>query len=115
MNWIVYRVGPIDYGWHHLLTVRETLAAIAVPCEGSDPREGLDSSATLAFLASWESAKEAAGRAGWDGQFRLEPRVFWLPAELEMAHGFAIKQHHNGDTFVVSPRELPHLGEAGTG
>lgn len=109
MNWHVYSVGPIDYGWHHLRTVRETLDIAAVPCEGSDPREGLDTTGTLAFLTSWESAKEAAIAAGWEGGFRLEPRVFWLPDDLQMAHGFVFKQDHNGATFVASPQPLPHL------
>lgn len=109
MNWHVYSIGPVDYGWHHLATVRETLNALAVPCEGSDPREGLDTSAALAFLRSWESAKDAALAAGWEGGFRLEPRVFWLPDDLEMAHGFVFKQDHNGATFVASPKALSHL------
>ncbi len=112
MNWHVYEVSPIDYGWHHLKTVRETLEGIALPCEGSDPREGLDTSAAIAFLASWESAKEAATAAGWERHFRLEPRVFWLPCELEMAHGFVFKQDYNGATYAVSPVPLPHLESA---
>lgn len=110
MHWHVYRLEPIDYGWHHLATVREALAASATPCEGSDPREGVDSATSLAFLQGWESAKDAAVAAGWDGRFRLEPRVFWIPGELEMLHGFVFKQDHNGATFVVSPRELAYLG-----
>lgn len=110
MNWHVYQVEPIDYGWHHLRTVRETLAVFAVPCEGSDPREGVDTAASLAFLRSWESAKDAALQAGWEGHFRLEPRVFWIPCGLEMAHGFVFKQDHNGATFVAAPHPLPHLG-----
>ncbi len=112
MNWRVYEVGPIDYGWHHLATVRETLNTLSVPCEGSDPREGLDSSAALAFVRGWEAAKDAAVAAGWEGHFRLEPRVFWLPDALEMAHGFVFKQDHNGRTFVVSPRPLAYLESA---
>lgn len=111
MNWHVYRPDPIDYGWHHLRTVRETLATFATPCEGSDPREGIDASASLAFLQSWETAKDAALAAGWDGRFRLEPRVFWIPGPLEMSHGFVLKQDHNGETFVLSPHPLPHLGD----
>lgn len=111
MSWHVYDTGPIDYGWKNLATVRETLQTLAVPSEGSDPREGIDSSAALAFLRSWEGAKDAAIAAGWEGQFRLEPRVFWLPDALEMTHGFVFKQDHNGRTFVVSPRPLPHLAD----
>lgn len=108
-RWHVYEVGPIDYGWHHLKSIRETLAVFAVPCEGSDPREGVDTTASLGFLTSWEEAKEAALEAGWEGQFRLEPRVFWLPGELAMAHGFVFKQAQSGSTFVVSPQPLAHL------
>ena len=114
MNWHVYQVGPIDYGWHHLRTVRETLEVFAVPCEGSDPREGVDTTAALAFLRHWDDAKETALAAGWDGHFRLEPRVVWLPQALEMAYGFVFKQDHNGATFVLSPHPLPHL-EGGAG
>lgn len=112
MSWHVYEVQPIDYGWHHLTTVRETLGMLGVPCEGSDPREGVDSSAALAFLQGWESAKDAAVAAGWEGHFRLEPRVFWLPAALSMVHGFVFKQDHNGRTFVVSPLPLAYLESA---
>ena len=109
MNWHVYSIGPIDYGWHQLRTVRETLEVAMVPCEGSDPREGLDTTSSLDLLRSWESAKEAAVNAGWEGGFRLEPRVFWLPDDLEMRHGFVFKQDHNGATFVASPQPLAHL------
>ncbi|HEY4582730.1 MAG TPA: hypothetical protein VIG88_07700 [Lysobacter sp.] len=115
MNWHVYSIGPIDYGWHQLRTVRETLEVAAVPCEGSDPREGVDTSTSIAFLASWESAKEAALAAGWEGGFRLEPRVFWLPDDLQMAHGFVFKQDYNGATFVASPQPLPHLATLARG
>lgn len=109
IGWNVYEIGPIDYGWQQLRTVRETLAVFVVPDEGSDPREGLDTSASLAFLRSWESAKDAATAAGWEGEFRLEPRVFWLPCNLQMSHGFVFKQAHSGTTFVISPQPLGHL------
>jgi hypothetical protein len=33
----------------------------------------------------------------------------WLPNESEFKHGFVLKQDNNGETYVVSPVELPWL------
>ena len=107
--WIVYSVGPIDHGWENLKTVRQTLSEIMNSeddfLEKYDiPTESIDS-----FLKRWESAKEAARRHGWEGDFRHEPYVFWLPSEVDFVYGFVFKQDNNGTTFVVSPQQLPSV------
>jgi hypothetical protein len=61
------------------------------------------------FLALWESAKQAASDAGWDGDFRNDPVAFWLPDDTEFRLGFVIKQDNNGTTYVISPFELPNV------
>ena len=43
-------------------------------------------------VTSEEEAKILAARAGWEGDFSEDPRVFWIPDELEFKYGFAIKQ-----------------------
>lgn len=107
MNWIVYAIGPIDHDWHMLKTVRETAAQIAGHGYESIEDFDLAGGAIRSFLASWESAKQAARHHGWEGDFRHEPHVFWLPSEIDFVHGFVFKQDNNGTTFVVSPQELP--------
>lgn len=109
MNWHVYELLAIDFGWEHVKTVKETLVAIANgPDELSHP-DGLNSANAKAFLDAWESAKSAASEKGWEGDFRHEPSVFWLPSEGDFNYGFVFKQDNNGDTYVVPPHALPWL------
>lgn len=61
------------------------------------------------FLRAWESAKEAASAEGWEGDFRHQPVVFWVPMSTTFEYGFAFKQDNNGDTFVLSPVAMPWL------
>ena len=63
------------------------------------------------FSKRWETAKDAAFAAGWEGGFREEPRVFLVPDECDFLIGFVIKQDNNGTTYVMSPVEMPHLKE----
>jgi hypothetical protein len=111
MDWHVYRVPPIDFGWQHLRTVEETLRAIMADANDAEQleNEGLNSNGAAAFLAAWDSAKSAATSKKWEGDFREEPAVFWLPAEGDFDYAFVFKQDNNGDTFVVSPHKLPWL------
>jgi hypothetical protein len=73
-----------------------------------------------ADIAKYESFKDAAfelaSTIGWEGDVRGEPYVAGLPgAESGDDHNIMIawKQDNNGDTFVVSPFELPYLKEEG--
>ncbi len=111
MTWIVYSVGPIDHGWENLKTVKETLAVIASGEVEIEETKDVNAEAVQQFLADWSSAKEAAEKEGWEGDFRHEPRVFWLPSYENFAYGFVFKQDNNGETFVVSPQVLPAMEE----
>lgn len=111
MSWIVYSVGPIDHGWEHLKTVKETLAVIATTEDEFLENGDIDTGTVTEFLQNWESAKQAAQSNGWEGDFRHEPRVFWLPSEVNFVYAFVFKQDNNGTTFVVSPQALPTMQE----
>lgn len=111
MNWHTYSINPIDFHWDRLPTVEETAASIGahnarIRATGDDSDDGHEINR---FIADWESAQEAARAAGWEGDFRNPPAVFWLPSDSEFDYGFVIKQDNNGTTFVMSPVELPHL------
>lgn len=113
MNWIVYVCCPIDFGWSRLRTVSETiydLAAAALAPESEDPWD-VDGVSVEQFLSDWGSAKEAAKGKGWEGDFRHEPCVFWVPVVNGVEYGFMFKQDNNGTSFIVSPRPLPGLDE----
>jgi hypothetical protein len=109
VDWIVYVLGPIDHDWEKLKTVRATVADIANYEDEFSEAHDLNSDAVRSFLESWESAKSAASRHGWEGDFRHDPYVFWLPSETGFDHGFVFKQDNNGTTFVLSTQELPAL------
>jgi hypothetical protein len=110
MAWHAYEIPPIDINWRFLRTVDETARTVgaedAAAEAGGATSEGPD---IREFLASWESAKQAARDRGWDGDFRNEPVVFWLPDDTDFVWGFVVKQDNNGTTFVLSPRELPNV------
>lgn len=114
MEWFVYELAPIDGGWRYLQTVEALGQQLAV--EYSDAE--LNGTPVMElpewpdFATAWRSAKDAAYSAGWEGDFRGKPVVFWVPAESEFTYGFVFKQDNNGTTYVVSPVELPHLKSA---
>lgn len=102
MTQIVYEIAPIDFGWERLKSVEQTLLEMFddETCESDIGR----------FAKDWHKAKELAKKKGWDGDFRQQPAVFWMPwHELEMVYGFVFKQENNGITYVVSPVKLPWL------
>ncbi|KVK90320.1 MULTISPECIES: hypothetical protein [Burkholderia] len=112
MRWFTYELPPVDFGWQHVQTVEETIVKIAaddakVRLAGADQEE--DHITVDDFLLAWERAKDAAADHGWEGDFRHDPVVFWVPTEDDFCFGFAFKQDNNGTTFVLSPCELPHL------
>jgi len=106
----VYCVDPIDFGWENLSTVAETAArlgaATAVAAVDKQKHAGplLDVSE---FLHAWEVAQVTASGAGWEGDFRDDPVVFWIPYADGFRFGFVFKQDNNGTTFVLSPVEMP--------
>ena len=106
-----YKIMPIDFGWENLPTVSGVAAQLAASdaravAEGHSPTIDPGSQE---LLLQWSLAKDAAAAAGWDGDFRGQPRVFWVPEEGRFAAAFVLKQDNNGTTFVVSPHPLPHL------
>lgn len=109
-KWYAYSIPPIDSRWHHLHRLEDVSTSLAggdeePPGDGS----GFDGDAVSRFATKWEEAKVAAGAAGWEGDFRHEPRVFWLPVDESFEYGFVFKQDNNGDTYVVSPVPLGWL------
>ena len=112
MQFFVYEISPIDFGWDNLRTVEET----AVEMGTAEARRRLSpNDMTLEdpelgeFIAAWESAQQAASERGWEGDFRHPPKVFWIPVESTFAVGFVFKHDNNGTTYVLSPVPLDHL------
>lgn len=103
-----YWLGAIDIGWEHLPTVTDTIHQLSQQTE-----DGLDTSRLTTFLKEWEQAKKLAKKKRWEGDFRIPPRVFFLPNEVKFEYGFVFKQDNNGTTFVISPRPLPWLPDNG--
>lgn len=102
-----YAIGPIDFQWQHLKTVEKTAAGLPVSVD----KWGDGGPSRSEFLAAWEQAQQEAKLAHWEGDFRHQPVVFWIPNanDATFDFGFVIKQDNNGSTFVISPVELPHL------
>jgi len=113
MSFFYYQIGPIDWGWANLKTVEET----ALELGAHDVRERFSPEPTLAcptlehFMGRWSDAQELASQRGWEGDFRNDPAVFWIPHETDFKCGFVFKQDNNGTTFVLSPIEMKHLEE----
>lgn len=112
-DWFSYCLPPIDFGWENLKTVEDTAEEIGSTYARERAAYGVATGLDLnEFLENWESAQDAARAEGWEGDFRHKPVVFWLPAGDGFSYGFAFKQDNNGETFVVSPVELPHLARS---
>ncbi len=109
MTWFTYETSPIDMGWESLRTVQETVAELVQRMHDATRSNDIDPSDLNIFLRSWEAAKDSATVKGWEGDFRQEPRVFWIPAETEFIYGFVFKQDNNGTTYVVAPVEMAWL------
>jgi hypothetical protein len=116
-RWIAYSMPPMDHGWSFLPTVEATAVTIAsqeaafmVRGDAAKGIFGVEIS-IASFLADWEDAKAAAALRGWEGDFRHDPVVLWLPSESGFEYAFAFKQDSNGTSFVVSRRTLPWLEE----
>ncbi|MCS6766060.1 MAG: hypothetical protein MO847_06375 [Candidatus Protistobacter heckmanni] len=111
MDWKAYSLIPIDIMWEFLPTLEEVAGKIgAMDAFYAQQVAAAGEVDLTTFLASFESAKQAARDVGWEGDFRGSPRVLWLPmAEFSFTWGFVWKQDNNGETFVVSPYPLPWL------
>ena len=112
MTWYTYEIAPIDMGWENLKSVHETLQDVVGRSSSMKLKNDIDATDMNDFIAKWESAKDAASDAGWEGDFRNEPVVFWVPCESEFECGFVIKQDNNGTTFVISPTSMTWFNTA---
>lgn len=110
-KWYAYAVPPVDYRWQHLHSMHQVISSLASG-DIEPPPEGFDAEALSYFQSNWETARMAAMAAGWDGEFRLAPRVFWVPVRDAFELGFVIKQDYCGVTYVISPVPMPWLGGA---
>jgi hypothetical protein len=114
MAWFVYVMSPIDDRWDYLSTVEEIATKSAVEAARGKIR-GYHNYGCVDpddFAADFGSAQEIAAMHGWEGDFKQEARVFWLPEpdNLSFVYAFVWKQENNGMIFVVSPHPLPWLG-----
>jgi hypothetical protein len=108
----VHETYPIDFYWEQLKTVAETAGELArldaeSRAAGTDPAGAFPDPAE--FQRAWKTAQDLATNAGWEGDFRNDPVVFWIPVEGSFDYGFVIKQDNNGTTYVVSPVRMPWL------
>lgn len=110
-QWSVYKIAPIDHGWHYLKTVNETARLLDGNWAEAEI-DGLvaDQPTVEAFLAAYRFARDAAIAYGYDGINRQEPVVFWLPDAAVFSYGFVFKSDIGGVTYVVSPNPLPWVG-----
>jgi hypothetical protein len=52
---------------------------------------------------------DAAAHVGWRGDMRHLPMVGALPTPSRTTPYLAIKQDNNGDTFLISPTQIPDI------
>ncbi len=113
MAWRVYSIIPIDFGWERLQTVEEVAANMAEEKAAGIVHAQPSYSDLEKFFSDIQRARSLAEEAGWEGDYRDRPRVFWLPDENDFSCGFVWKQDNNGTTYVVSPHPLPWLDALG--
>lgn len=104
-----YHIAPIDTGWENLRTVDQTIEDLDTVELRANPK-GYGPAPDVSvddFEYAWGEAKELAYGAGWEGDFKHDPVVFWVPVTDGFQYGFVFKQDNNGSTFVVSPVPMP--------
>jgi len=95
MPWKAYAIPPIDFFWENLPTIHIVAKSL--------------NNEAYKFVENFELAKALVRNVGWEGDFREEPRVFFLPGDVRFDYGFVWKQDNNGITFIATPHELPWL------
>jgi hypothetical protein len=97
----VYVLGPIDFweGW----IAPETLGA-----SGNFEVSAWHPDDVLARL---DEAKKAASAAGWEGDGDFHLSMLPMRDSHQCEALVAIKQGNNGTTFIITPFEMPWLGE----
>lgn len=95
-----YAIGPIDF-WEGWSSVDEMMSA---------PYHDVAHWGPDTVRERFWAAQEAARQAGWEGDGKA--RVTVIPMQDVVCEiVIAIKQSNNGTTFIVSPVEMPWLGE----
>lgn len=107
----VYQIAPLDFGWGRFVHVDEYVASLVLADKETRLVEGEAEFGTsvVAFYVFLHRALKAARKAGWDGDFRDEPHVGFLPSAHEPIIFLIWKHDNNGVTFVASHVELPYL------
>lgn len=108
-----YEIPPVDACWELLPSVADIAAKLArADAEELSGKGNCGFPSCEEFLDHWVKAKILAESAGWEGDFSKGPVVLWFPNGWRFDYGFAFKHSNNGDTYVVSPVELPYLKTA---
>jgi len=102
MSLFVYETIPLDEGWDHLELAKDCIKRMETSSL-TDNREKVERLKNdLSF-----SVEIAKCDLDFDGVFREEPRVFWIPENgIYLACGFVWKADDNGTTYVASPVPL---------
>lgn len=107
-----YQILPMDSGWEQLPTVDDYVAALLKGEPETQQYEPHSFGASIRkFYGFVDRALNAAKKVGWEGDFRIGPRVCVLPAPYQSAVALAWKQDNDGATFVVSQVELTYLDD----
>lgn len=100
----VYALPPMDFLWGALPTIGDFYKSLV---------DEYDAPYAARLMVEIEEFKarslSVAERAGWEGDFRNEPRVLLLPVDPELEVSLIWKQDNNGTTFVASRQILPWL------
>ena len=105
MKLYCYHIPPIDF-WFGALTGNQLLATV---WDGyhHDWKNVAEACRKVAELKT--SAEDAFKTISWEGDVREGAYYFALPNDTDMVIGYIVKQDNNGNCFIASPEELPHL------
>ena len=120
-KYYAYCTLPIDNGFNNLILLEDYVIRLAnsaksVPGEITDDFKAENQySSVSSVLSLWEFGKSLAKKVGWEGDIREGPYVFFIPdpGSFEMRQCFVFKQDNNGETFIISPFEMPWLRDFG--
>lgn len=94
------------------MTRKQLLSLICDDVESGDGfgSQWKDLASIFSLLEVLKSESETAfKKIDWEGDVREGPFYFAIPSENSMSFGYALKQENNGNCFISSPVEMPHL------